>query len=96
MTTDRKRIQSLLDELKQEHTVQTRWKNKPRPAESHDCLSQEDTSTSGSSVLDRILDDETESSSESKTVDEILEEAEKHDGPWVNKEKFPGVTVVNN
>ena len=92
MTTDRKRIQSLLDELKQEHAVQTRWKNKPTPAESDDYTNNEDSS----SVLDRILDDETESSSESDRVDEILDEADKHDGPWVNKEKFPEVTVVNN
>jgi hypothetical protein len=96
MTTDRKRIQSLLDELKEEHTVQTTWTNESTPEESHDCLSQEDTSTSGSSVIDSIFDDETESSSESDRVDEILEEAEKHDGPWVNEEKFPGVTVVND
>lgn len=96
MTTDRKRIQSLLDELKQEHAVQTIWRNNSTPAESHDCLNQDEASSSDSSVLDRILDDEPESSSESDRVDDILAEAEKHDGPWVNKEKFSGVTVVND
>jgi hypothetical protein len=96
MTTDKKRIQSLLDELKEEHVVQTTWTNESTPAESHDCLSQEDTSTSDIKAIDRILDDENESSSESDRIDDILEEAEKHDGPWVNNEKFPGVTVVNN
>ena len=29
-------------------------------------------------------------------IEEMKEEAEKHDGPWVNEEKFPGVTVVND
>jgi hypothetical protein len=85
-----------LDELKEEHAVQTRWRNNSTVAESDDYTNEEATSTSGSSVIDSILDDENESSSESDRADDILEEAEKHDGPWVNNEKFPGVTVVND
>lgn len=94
MLTDRKRIQALLDELEQEHTVQELdWSSnkqessntdinssdRPTPAEQHDGGLTSETSDS---VLDRILDDE-----------ESIDEKET---PWVNKEKFPGVTVVND
>ena len=92
MVTDRKRIQALLDELEQEHTVQeldwssneeeslsseTESSDRLTPVEQHDGGLTSETSDS---VLDRILDDE-------ESVDE-------EETPWVNKEEFPNVVIT--
>ena len=91
MVTDRKRIQALLDELEENHTVQEFHlsskeidasnstvdnSSSSTPVEQHDGGAMSDTSDR---VFSRILAGE-------ESIDE-------EEGAWVNKEEFPNVKI---